>query len=293
MPSNHDMLSRATRAVLVTLLAGSVHAMAQQGRDAGSAQQGRWDAVYLAGAAPFRLGSRVRVTIVKDQLVFAGKKGAQFYISASTVTALSSNLTSEHTVTRSQIAAWGGLAQFSPYTLMFLPIGIPVMAATYPIKSKYAYISILWSEKAADEEVQFRLDRRDYEPFLAQIRKSTGKEWRNLESEWERLNQAVAAGTGRQTSLRLDRKVRMGIVDVEPGDYQLIVMTEAPNQGEAYLFSNNNVNVEHLISTSHVEIAESSENDQSEGVSFKQDNNGIGVSRISEIRTSGRVLRFP
>jgi len=73
----------------------------------------------------------------------------------------------------------------------------------------------------------------------------------------------------------------------------LIVMTEAPNQGEAYLFSNNNVDVEHLISTSHVEMAESSENDQSEGVSFKQDNNGIGVSRISEIRTSGRVLRFP
>jgi hypothetical protein len=293
MPSNHDMLSRATRAVLVTLLACSVHAMAQQEPDAGSAQQGRWDAVYQAGAAPFRLGSRVQVTIVKDQLVFAGKKGAQFSIRASTVTALSSNLTSEHTVTRSQIAAWGGLAQFSPYTLMFLPVGIPVMAATYPIESKYAYISILWSEKGADEEVQFRLDRRDYEPFLAQIRKSTGKEWRNLESEWERLRQAVAAGTGRQTSLRLDRKVRMGIVDVKPGDYQLIVMTEAPNQGEAYLFSNNNVNVEHLISTSHVEIAESSEDDQSEGVSFKQDNNGIGVSRISEIRTSGRVLRFP
>jgi hypothetical protein len=83
----------------------------------------------------------------------------------------------------------------------------------------------------------------------------------------------------------------MGKVDVKPAAYQLIVLTEAPNQGEAYLFSNNEANVEHLISTSHVEIAQSSERGQAEGVSFKQDDNG--VSRISEIRTSGQVLRFP
>jgi hypothetical protein len=276
---------------LVTLLAGSVCAKAQHTPDAGSAQQDRWKAVYLAGAAPFGLGSRVQVTIAEDQLVFAGKKGAQFSIPASTVTALSSNLTSEHTVTRNQIAAWGGLAQFSPYTLMFLPFGIPVMAATYPIKSKYAYISVLWSEKSADEEVQFRLDRKDYEPFLTQLRKSTGKEWKNLEGEWEKLKQALATGPGNQTALRLDRKVRMGKVDVKPGPYQLIILTEASNQGQAYLFLNNQVNIEHLISTSHIEIAESTEGSQPEAISFKQDDNG--VSRISEIRTPGRVIRFP
>jgi len=83
----------------------------------------------------------------------------------------------------------------------------------------------------------------------------------------------------------------MGRLDVNAGPDQLIVLTEAPNQGEAYLFSNNEINVEHLISTSHVELAESSEGGQAAGVSFKQDDNG--VSRISEIRTFGQVLRFP
>jgi hypothetical protein len=290
MLNNHGMLFRATKVIFVSFLAGSVYAVAQHKPDAGSAQQGRWNAVYQAGAAPFGLGSRVQVTIANDQLVFAGKKGAQFSLPASTITALSSNLTSEHTVTRSQMAAWGGLAQFNPYTLMFLPLGIPVMAATYPIKSKYAYISVMWSEKGADEEVQFRLDRRDYEPFLEHLRESTGKEWKDLESEWERLKKALASGTGLQTPLRLDRKVRVGKVDVKPGPYQLIVLKEAPNQGEAYLFLNNEVNVEHLLCTSHVEIAESSEGSQAEGVSFRQDD--IGVSRISEIRTHGQVLRF-
>ena len=115
------------------------------------------------------LGSHVSIAIAKDQLILAGNKGASFSIPASAITAISSNLTSEHTVTRSQMAAWGGLAQFSPYTLMFLPFGIPVMAATYPMKSKYAYISVLWSEKGTDQEVQFRLDRKDYDPFLKQL----------------------------------------------------------------------------------------------------------------------------
>ena len=291
MPNNDNKFHRATRVALVTLLAGSVYATPQHAPDAGSALQDRWKAVYLAGAAPFGLGSRVQVTIAEDQVVFAGKKGLQFSIPASTVTALSSNLTSEHTVTRNQMAAWGGLAQFSPYTLIFLPFGIPVMAATYPIKSKYAYISVLWSEKGADEEVQFRLDRKDYEPFLTQMRKSTGKEWKNLEGEWEKLKQALATGPGYHTALRLDRKVRVGKVDVKPGPYQLVILTEASNQGQAYLFSSNEVNIEHLISTSDIEIAESSEDSQPEAVSFKQDDNG--VSRIGEIRTAGRVIRFP
>src|SRR4029077_5542880 len=134
-------------------------------------------------------------------------------------------------------------------------------------------------------------DRKDYESFLIQLRKSTGKEWKNLESERERLKQSLAAGRGRQIPIRLDRKVRMGKVDVKPGPYQLIVLTEAPNQGEAYLFPKNEVRAEHLVSTSHVEIAESPEGGQAEGVSFKEDDNG--ATGISEIRTSWRVLRFP
>jgi hypothetical protein len=290
MPNNNNPLSGAARVALLTLLAGSVYAMPQREPDADSAQQGRWKAVYQAGAAPLGLGSHVHVAIAKDQLVLDGKKGAQFSIPASGITALSSNLTSEHMATRSQIAAWGGLAQFSPYTLMFLPFGIPVMAATYPIKSRYAYISVLWSERGTDQEVQFRLDRKDYEPFLIQLQKATGKEWKNLESEWERLRQALAAGTDRQIPVRLDRKVRMGVVEVKPGTYQLIILAGAPNQGEAYLFSSNQVNIEHLISTSRVEIAASPKDGQAEGVIFEQDDSG--VSRISEIRTSWQVLRF-
>jgi hypothetical protein len=289
MPNN--LLSRATRVAAFTLLAAWVYAMPQHEPDADSVQQARWNAVYQAGAARWGFGSHVQIAIAKDQLILAGKKAAPFSIPASAITAVSSNFTSEHTVTRNQVEAWGGLAQFSPYTLVFLPFGIPVMAATYPIKSRYAYISVLWSEKGTDQEVQFRLDRKDYDPFLKQLQKSTGKEWKNLESEWERLRQALAAGTNHPIPLRLDRKVRMGNVEVKPGDYQLIVLAGAANQGDVYLFSSDQVNVDHLMSTSRVEIAASSNDGQANDVIYKQDDSG--VSRISEVRSPGQVLRFP
>ena len=289
MPNN--LLSRAAGVAAFTLLAASVYPVPQHEPDADSAQQARWHAVYQAGAARWGFGTHVRIAIAKDQLILAGKKAAPFSIPAPAITAVSSNFTSEHTVTRSQVAAWGGLAQFNPYTLIFLPFGIPVMAATYPIKSKYAYISVLWSEKGTDQEVQFRLDRKDYDAFLKQLQKSTGKEWKNLESEWERLRQALAAGTDHPIPLRLDRKVRMGNVGVKPGSYQLIVLAGAANQGDGYLFSSDQVNMEHLISTSRVEIAASSNDGQANDVIYKQDDSGI--SRISEVRSSGQVFRFP
>ena len=80
-------------------------------------------------------------------------------------------------------------------------------------------------------------------------------------------------------------------MDLKPGPYQLIVLTEAPNHGDGYVFPNSEVSIEHLICTSPVEIALSSEGGQVEGVTYKQDDNG--VSRISEIRSSGQLLRFP
>jgi len=286
---NHGCIFRAARAVLVGAVFASVSAMARQEPDASSPPQSRWTAVYQAGAGPFRYGTRVQVIIAKNQLDFVGKKGSRFSIPAPTISALSSNLASEHTISRNQMIAWGGLAQLSPYTLIFLPFGIPVMAATYPIKSRYVYMSVIWSREGTDEEVQFRLNRKDYEPFLTQLRKSTGKEWKNLENDWERLNQALADGSGRQMPLRLDRKGRFGKVDVKPGQYQLVVLTEAPNQGEAYLFSRNDLNIEHLITTSPVEINVPS--DQVEGVIFKPDDGG--VSKISEIRIHGLEFRFP
>jgi hypothetical protein len=282
----NSLLACVPKVVTLALMAGGLYAMPQREPDAGSAAQGRWSAVYQAGAAPFDPGIRVEVAIDKDQVILSGKKGAAFSIPASAITTVLSSPTIENPVSRSQAEAWGGLAK----NLMFLPFGVPVVGATYP-KSKYAYISVTWSERDTDQEVQFRLDRKDYDPLLKQLKKSTGKEWKNLESEWERLRQAIAAGTDHPIPLLLDRRVRIGRVDVKPGSYQLIVLEGAANQTDGYLFPSDHVAAERLISTSQLEIAATTDEPQASSVIYKQDDSG--VSRISEVRTSRRLLRFP
>jgi hypothetical protein len=293
MAHNRNSISWRPGLIFAVLLTQGFGAMAmpQSGPDANSFEQTQWKAVYQAGVAPFGLDSRISVTIVNGSMVFEGKKGGTFSIPARTITAVSSNLTSEHTATRNQVQAWGGLAQLSPYTLLFLPFGLPVMAATYPVKSRYAYISILWSEENTDEEVRLRLDRKDYKPFLEELQKATGREWKNLETEWEKLQQALAGSTGYRTALRLDRKVRVGAVDLKAGLYQLVLSTREADHGEAYLFPNNEINIEHLLATALVDILPSSTDAQAAAVTYKE--KGKGVSRISEIRIAGQVLRFP
>lgn len=293
MAHNRNSISWRPGLILAVLLTQGFVALAmpQSGPDANSFEQRQWKAVYQAGVAPFGLDSRISVTIVNGSMVFEGKKGGTFSIPARTITAVTSNLTSEHTATRNQVQAWGGLAQLSPYTLLFLPFGVPVMAATYPVKSRYAYISILWSEENTDEEVRLRLDRKDYKPFLEELQKATGREWKNLETEWEKLQPALAGSTGYRTALRLDRKVRVGAVDLKAGLYQLVLSMREADHGEAYLFPNNEINIEHLLATALVDILPSSGDAQAAAVTYKE--NGKGVSRISEIRIAGQVLRFP
>lgn len=250
-----------------------------------------WKAVYEAGAAPFVSSGRINVTIADGNLVLAAKKRQPFSVPAHGITAVTSNLTAEHTLARNQVAVWSGLAQFSPYTLLFLPAGLPVLAATYPVKSKYAYISILWTEAGTDEEIHLRLDRKDYQPFLAALQQVTGKEWKNLETEWQRVQHALASNETPKTRLRLDRAVRVGTVDLKAGLYQLVLLQTARDRGEAYFFPNNQLNIEHLAATTLVEILPAPAETQIAALSYKE--NAQGLSSIAEIGLAQQLLRFP
>lgn len=278
--------------LLAIALSGHLAAMGmpQSAPDANSSREAQWKILYLAGAAPFSVDARINARLANGNLIFEAKKGATFFIPASAITAVSSNLTSEHTATRSQAEAWGALAQFNPYTLIFFPIGLPIMAATYPVKSKYAYVSILWSEKGTDQEVRLRLDRKDYGSFVAELQEASGKQWKNLETEWEKLRRELAGGSGRGTALQLDRKVRVGKVDLKPGLYQLVVLKSDPNHGEAYFFPTDQVNIEHLAGTALVDISPLSFDAHPAEVSYKEDEKGLVW--LSDIRTGGELLHL-
>lgn len=250
----------------------------------------QWKMVYEAGVAPLKGQSPVMVTISDENLVLQPKKGSLFSISAANITAVSSNLVSRRTASSNQAVAWAYAVASSPQMLMGLPFGLVGMAATYPIKSHYAYVSILWSEKGTEQEVLLKLSRRDYTPFLAELQKATGKEWKNLDTEWEKVQQELKREGANKISVRLDHKVRILKSDLKPGIYQIVLLEREANHGELYFFPGNQIDIEHLAAVAVVQI-ESLVSDTKEQVSYKQDKNGI--TTISDIRTASKTLRFP
>ncbi len=251
----------------------------------------QWKMVYEAGVAPLKVQSPVMVTIRQENVILEPKKGSLFSISAASITAVSSNLVSRPTASSNQAVAWAYAVGFSPYMLMGLPFGLVGMAATYPIKSHYAYVSILWSEKGTEQEVLLKLSRRDYTPFLAELQKATGKEWKNLDTEWERVQQELKREGANKFSLHLDHKVRIVKSDLKPGAYQLVLLEREANHGELYFFSGNHVGIEHLAAVAVVQIESLASDTRTEPASYKQDENGN--TTISDIRTASKTLRFP
>jgi hypothetical protein len=254
-------------------------------------QGNQWKMVYQAGAAPIQKDAEVLVTISRENLVLQAKKGSPFSITPAGITAVSSNLFSRHTASLEQAVLWADLARFNPYTLMFLPFGIAGMAATYPITSRYAYVSILWSDNGTEQEILLKLNRAEYAPFLASLRQATGKEWRNLDTEWEKVRQQLKNEENRKISVHLTNRIRILKSDLKPGDYQLVLLGGDANHGEVYFFPRNQVNVEHLLAVALVEIQPLEGEATADPVSYMQDKNGVAA--ISAIRTDSKTLRFP
>ena len=278
-----------TMCALVAILAASPAFSITSPQEAPEGNQ--WKMVYEAGVAPLKIQSPVMVTISQESIILEPKKGSPFSISAASITAVSSNLVSRHTASSNQAVAWANAIAFSPYMLMGLPFGLVGMAATYPIKSHYTYVSILWSEKGTEQEVLLKLSRRDYTPFLAELQKATGKEWKNVVTEWERVQQELKREGTNRFSLHLDHKVRIVKLDLKPGAYQLVLLERESNHGELYFFPGNQIDIEHLAAVAVVQIESLASDTRTEPVSYKQDKNGS--TTISDIRTASKTLRFP
>jgi hypothetical protein len=258
----------------------------------GKSPHSPWTMIYEAGPAPIQIESGLTVTINEENVVLQPKKGSPFAIPVAAITAVSSNLVSRRTASLNQANAWLNAVEFSPYTLMALPFGLGAMAATLPIKSHYAYIGILWKEKGTEQEILLKLSKRDdYTPFLAELQKATGKEWKNLDTEWASVQQELRREGTNKVSFRLDRRVRIVKSSLAPGTYQVVLLEREGSHGELFFFPGNQVNVEHMAAVALVEIISSTNEAGTTRVSYKRDTDGIAT--ISDIQMASKILRFP
>jgi hypothetical protein len=290
---NYSTRLRPVRLLVMAVIVASIGGGLLVSEDAGPSQ---WVVRFQAGAASMKMGRRLKLTIDKEKVLLEPERGLPFAIPVAGITAVSSSIKGRHPATDAEgkflssfLSSPGDCYSVGcPGIILFTPI---LMAFSYPIKSTDHLVSILWQQKGVDEEVVLRIAKSDYTPFISELEKATGKKWKNLDAEWEKVQQELKREAANKISVRLDRKVRIAKSDLQPGAYQVVLLEREGNHAELYFFPGNQVNVEHLAAVALVETATPTNDTEAGPVNYKEDKNGI--TTISEIHTAGKTLRFP
>jgi len=258
-----------------------------------------WNVKYQAGAAPFPQQSQIFAFIEDKNLFLKPKKGPNFSIPGGAITAVSSSIKGRYGAASLAEARFAEsmLSPDANSCLGFYPCSLVVTTAlllvipSYPIKSTEYLVHIVWRDKGVDEEIVLKLHKNDYGPFLVRLEKATGKPWKNLDTDWKRVQQEIKRAEPNKLEIRLDRKVRVAKVGLEPGTYQIVLLEREAGHGEIYFFPGSEVNAEHLAAVVSVEISPLVNEGNTPQIDYNQDLKG--KSTISSIRTQSRIFRFP
>jgi hypothetical protein len=99
-----------------------------------------------------------------------------------------------------QAKAWSVWAEATQgYGLAFFPYGVPLLLATLTVKSRDYLLDIVWGEGGVEQDIALAIGKRDYTSFMAELNRATGKQWKDLEAEWQRIEQRSKARTSTES----------------------------------------------------------------------------------------------
>lgn len=212
-----------------------------------------------------------------------------------------------------QAKAWSAWAEATQgYGLAFFPYGVPLLVASLTVKSRDYLLDIVWGEGGVEQDIAFAIGKREYSSFLAELNRATSKQWKDLDAEWQRIEQEIKQEDSDRITVRLDRAVRVAGIELKPGVYQIVFLPRQGNLGELYFLKGNaadtgkiavltvaslglaisDADVTHQeITTSTEAEVESRPGGRSTAQVIYQQKEGVGT--IVEIRTAKKTFRFP
>jgi len=311
-----SLLSRAAALALALVLS----VPSSQGAGSAPAQQGtersEWQVKYEAGARPILTGTRLRVTMEEGRMVCAGK-AASFSIPLARIIDVSTNSRRRYPFWDAQMRAWEAWAGVTEGRgLAFFTYGVPLLLVSLASKSRDYLLDIRWEENGVQQNALLAIDKEHYSPFLAELNRATGKEWKNLEAEWQRIEQEIKREQGNKIPVRLDRRTLVGGLELKPGVYQIVFLPRQGSLGEVYFFRGHAAHTTGIVALtvatsgipilagrdaydlSHKEMQTSAKAEvvaqpsdvPSAQVTYKEKN---GATAIAEIRTAKKTFRFP
>jgi hypothetical protein len=274
-------------AVSLTLLPGPAIAEAQ------SAPQGKeWPVAYISWQGLQQVEKKVEVNLGPEKIVGKSDQTVQFLIPVAQVVEVTYD-TEVHHRGKGWVKAGGKMTGYPDYqpageeVIVAAPF-LLVAAAAYPTRATKHFVHIVWSDQGKVRDVTLEAAKGKYAPFLQELRTVTGKEWRDLPAEKEKIRQEIEREKDGNIPVRLDQKVWLAETILDAGAYQLVLLQREENRGELYFFAGKNVNSSKVAGVALVEIERLSTGVVAPQVTYKDER---GATMISEVRTPDKILR--
>ncbi len=271
-----------------------------------------WKVRYEAGPWSIPRGTKLTVTCNEERIVGEGKR-ARFSIPVAGMLDVSTNSRARYPMWDAQAKAWTAWATATGgYGLVFFPFGVPLLLAAIGVKSRDYLLDVIWKEGGVEQNVLLAIDKDHYSPFLSELNRVTGKEWKNLDAEWQKIEREIRQEQGNSISLRLDRTVHVAGTELKPGTYQAVFLPRQGNLGELYFFKGHAVDTariatltavtlgfaigeadltqKEVATTARAEVEAQPSTVSTAEVSYIEKG---GLVTISEIRTRKKIFRLP
>lgn len=157
----------------------------------------------------------------------------------------------------------------------------------------HPYIFLHWNDDLDDRTAIFRIDQKPMLAlFLAKLSEVTGKEWQDRFHEREDEEQEeIRTALDQKFQIRLDRRVRIGEVDLPAGAYDVAVSPKLEGGGRLFFDKRTRFNGKRTLAQARIEVLDRAlqANNQYEIIYGKTNNR---AETVMEIRTPRTVVRL-
>jgi hypothetical protein len=265
-PLSNSILRRLMLGAIITLVGGTVCTAQTPGSKP-------WKVKYESGTETLTKGVSVTVTVSADTITGQAAKGQSFTIPVSGITEVSYD-----TVEKKRTKSGAALMVASPLA------GLILMGT----KTTRHFVNITSKVDGQEREVSFLVEKGDREAFLAELQRVTNHPWRDLSAERKKTETELDHQKREKTAVQLDRKTRVGDVELKPGLYQIVLLERENNTGELYFFAGKDVKPQKSVANVKVDIVTQPSTATTAKVSYQETG---GVSAISEIQTAAKTFR--
>jgi hypothetical protein len=155
-------------------------------------------------------------------------------------------------------------------------------------------VRIDWLENGGVSCETLEVDGLKLKSLLAELQKVTKKQWKDLPESIAKVRQELMRELPSSIPVELDRKARVGWVELKPGTYQLVPLERGSSRAELYLFPRNANNVKEVLAQALVIVERPgslsrADHASASDIEYAEEN---GITTISRIRMRDRNFRF-